>query len=224
MSRLRQLFAAVISFALLTVSAIAAPSESLGTLVYAQGAHVGSATASVGSTVFGGDRLSTDSSGMLQVRSGAARFLLKPASNAIFLQDPGAPAAILTRGTGVFSTGNADAFALHALSAVVKANTNAPTVGQVTLISSNELLVQSVRGALACTVDGETRVINEGEAYRVVLDSSNAAAASQGPAGSGSGRPPHKAGRNIAIYIYIAAVAIPTFFALHEVLESPDRP
>jgi len=223
MSRLRQLFAAVISFALLTMPVIAATSESLGTLVYAQGAHVGSATASVGSTVFGGDRLSTDSSGTLQVRAGAARFLLKPASNAIFLQDPGAPAAILTRGTGVFSTGNAQAFALHALSAVVKANTNAPTVGQVTLVGANELLVQSVRGALACIVDGETRVVNEGEAYRVVLDSSNAAS-SQGPAGSGSGHTPRKAGRSVAIYIYIAAVAIPTFIALHEALESPDRP
>src|SRR5581483_9719475 len=102
MSHLRQFLAAVVSFALLITPAFAAPSESLGTLVYAQGAHLGSAIASVGSTIFGGDRLSTDASGTLQVRTAAARFLLKSGSNAIFLKDPGAPAAILTRGTACF--------------------------------------------------------------------------------------------------------------------------
>lgn len=224
MLRLRQFLAALLAYTFFVTSLTASPVNSLGTLVYAEGARVGTSAASVGSTIFGGDLLSTDQSGSLQVRTAAARFRLQPASNAIFLQDPGAPAAILTKGTGIFSTSNANAFALHALQAVIKANSNAPTIGQVTVVSANELLVQSTRGALACTVDGETRVINEGEAYRLVLESADAGVPEQGPRGSGSGRAPRRAGKNIAVYIYMAIVAIPTILLLHEALESADRP
>jgi hypothetical protein len=224
MLRLRKFFTALVAFCLLSSPVIGAPAAILGTLVYADGARVGTTTASVGSTVFGGDHLSTDAAGSVQVRTAAARFLLKPLSNAILLQDPGIPAAILTHGSGVFSTANANAFALHALDAVIKANSNQPTVGQVTILGSNELLVQSVRGQLACDVNGDTRVIDEGESYRVVLDGGNAAAPDQGPSGSGTGRPPRRAGRNVAVYYIAAGVAVLTIFALHEALESPDRP
>jgi hypothetical protein len=224
MSHLRQFLAAVVSFALLITPVIAAPSETLGTLVYAQGAHLGSATASVGSTVFGGDRLSTDASGTLQVRTAAARFLLKSGSNAIFLKDPGAPAAILTRGTGLFSTANANAFAVHALDAVIKPNSDQPTVGQVTLLASNELLVQSIRGELACIVGGDTKLISEGEAYRVVLEANGATEANPGPGGNGTGHPPNVSGKSHAIYLLAAAVAVPTIILLVEAMESEDRP
>jgi len=196
----------------------------LGTVVYADRANVGSATASVGSTVFGGDRLITGSSGSLQVRARAARFLLSSASTAILLQEETSPAAILTSGSATFSTANANAFALHVFTAVVRPNSNEPTIGQVTVVSRNEMVVKSTRGALACTVDGETRVIAEGETYRVVMapEGGAPAASAQGPKGSG-GRP-LKAGRSKAIYYIAAGTAVVTIFALHEALESPDRP
>src|SRR5581483_11649415 len=120
---------------------------------------------------------------------------------------------------GLFSTANANAFAVHALDAVIKPNSDQPTVGQVTVVASNELLVQSVRGELACIVGGDTKLISEGKAYRVVLEANGTAEASQGPAGSGSGRPPIGAGKSHAIYLLAAAVAVPTIILLVEALE-----
>jgi hypothetical protein len=225
MGRLRPVLAIVISAAFSISPVYAANVSGLGTVVYADRASVGSAAASVGTTVFGGDRIVTQAGGSFQVRAGAARFLLASSSSAILLQEETSPAAILTTGSATFSTAKADAFALHVFTAIVRPNSSDPTVGQVTVLAKNEMIVKSTRGVLACTVDGETRVIPEGESYRVVMMPEGAAA--QGPAGTGgkgSGGAPIKAGKSKAIYYIAGAIGVITVFALHEALESPDRP
>lgn len=222
MGCLRPLLAIAASAALSLTPVYGTPSTGLGTVVYADRANVGAAPASAGSTVFGGDRLITSANGSLQVRTGAARFLLSSASTAILLQEETSPAAILTSGSAMFSTANANAFALHVFSAVIRANSNEPTIGQVKVLGNNELIVASTRGSLACDIGGEIRVIAEGESFRVVIDD-----AGQGPAGNGgrgSGRPPRMAGRSKGIYYIVGAIAFVTIWALHEALESPDRP
>src|SRR5258705_7434723 len=128
-----RIIAALLSCTLLTTPVWAASSSSLGTVVYADRAHFGASVASVGATVFSGDRLSTEQSGSVQVRAGAARLLLSSASSATFSQDDASPAATLTFGSAIFSTANSNAFALHVASAVIRPNTNQPTIGQVTL-------------------------------------------------------------------------------------------
>lgn len=217
---------AVAAAAFLLAPADAAPSSGLGMVVYADHANIGTAWASAGSTVFGGDRLVTATNGSLQVRAGAARFLLGGESSAILMQEETSPAAILTLGSLTFSAATANAFTLHVFAATIRPSGNEPTIGQVTVLGKNEMLVRSTRGALACTVDGETRVIAEGESYRVVIAPESAAAPrSPAPAGNrGSGGPPVRAGRSRAIYYIAAGVAIISIWALHEALESPDRP
>jgi len=148
----------------------AAPASSLGIVVYADRAHIGEAQASVGATLFAGDRLTTDQSGGAQVRAGAARLLLSSASSATFSQDDVTPAATLTFGSATFSTANSNAFALHVASAVIRPSTNNPTVGQVTVLNSKELIVKSTRGSLSVAVEDDVREIPEGAAYRIVLD------------------------------------------------------
>jgi hypothetical protein len=217
----RPLLAFLLSLFLL-MPTYAVPVTALGTIVYADHANVGNASASVGSTIFGGDRLVTAQGGSVQVRTGAARFLLAQSSSAILLQEDASAAAILTSGSATFSTARSNAFALHVFSALVRPNSDDPTIGQVTVLGRNEMLVKSTKGALACTVDGETRVVAEGESYRVVI--ADAMAGAQGPAGGGSGRPPLRAGKSKAIYYIAAGVAAVTIFAISEALESPDRP
>src|SRR5208282_1857420 len=75
----------------------------LGTIIAAERAHVGEASANVGTTVYGGDRLSTEMQGNVQVRAGAARLLLLSSSAAIVNDNEGAPSAKLLRGTATFS-------------------------------------------------------------------------------------------------------------------------
>jgi hypothetical protein len=221
----KSILALLVSFSLLISPVWAAPSSSLGTVVYADRAHVGAAQASVGATVFSGDRLSTEQTGSVQVRAGAARLLLSSASSATFSQDAASPAAILTSGSAIFSTANSNAFALHAGSAVIGPNTNQPTIGQVTVLTPKELIVKCTRGSLRIAVEDDVREIPEGAAYRIVLDPN--AADPQGPRGAGTkgyGGPPIKAAKSKFIWYAIAITAVVTYFAFKEAFESPTRP
>ncbi len=220
-----RIIAVLVSYTVLITPVWAGPSSSLGTVVYADRAHVGAARTSVGATVFSGDRLSTEQSGSVQVRAGAARLLLSGASIATLFQEDANPAATLTFGSATFSTANSNAFALHVASAVIRPNTNQPTIGRVTVLNPKELIVKSTRGSLSIAVEDDVRDIPEGAAYRIVLDPN--AADPQGPRGAGSkgyGGSPMKAAKSRFVWFAVAATAVVTVFGFTEVLESPARP
>jgi hypothetical protein len=220
-----KIIAALLSYTLLVTPVWAASSSSLGTVVYADRAHVGAAHASVGATVFSGDRLSTEQAGSVQVRAGAARLLLSSESSATFSQDDASPSATLAFGSATFSTANSNAFALHVASAVIRPKTNQPTIGQVTVLNPKELIVKSTRGSLSISVEDDVREIPEGAAYRIVLDPN--AADPQGPRGAGTkgyGGSPMKAAKSRFIWFAIAATTVVTVFAFREAFESAARP
>jgi len=213
-----RIIAVLLSYTLLITPVWAAPSSSLGTVVYADRAHVGAAQTSVGATVFSGDRLSTEQSGSIQVRAGAACLLLSGASIATLSQEDANPAATLTLGSATFSTANSNAFALHVASAVIRPNTNQPTIGRVTVLNPKELIVKSTHGSLSIAVDDDVREIPEGAAYRIVLDPN--AADPQGPRGAGTkgyGGSPMKAAKSRFVWFAVAATAVVTVFAFTEV-------
>jgi hypothetical protein len=226
MSRLREAIVALLSLTLLLSPVWGAASSSLGTVVYADRAHMGAGAASVGTTVFGGDRLSTEQSGSVQVRAGAARFLLFSASSATFAQEDGSPAATLTLGSATFSTANSKAFTLYVATAVIRPNTDAPTIGHVTVLNPKELVVNSTKGSLEIAVGDDVRVIPEGAAYRIVLDPTDTPR-SQGPTGAGGkgyGHAPIKAAKSKFIWYAIGITAAASIIAISEALESGDRP
>lgn len=224
-STTRPFLASLLSLTLLISPLWAAPSAAFGTLVFANRARVGNANASVGSTVFSGDRLSTDGVGSLQIRAGVARLLLAGGSAATLSQDEASPAATLTAGTATFSTANSKAFVLHVASAIIRPKTDQPTIGKVTVLNPKELVVKSVRGSLQVAVEDDVREIPEGEAYRVVLDPS---ADPQGPRGAGTkggmGSPPIKAAKSRFIWYAIAITAGVTIYVVHEAWESDYKP
>ena len=203
----------------------------LGTVIAAERAYVGGAGANVGTTVYSGDKVSTDLQGSMQVRAGAARLLLLSSSAAFVDDNEGVPAAKLVLGTATFSTGNAHAFTLFASKAAIRPQTDAPTIGTVSYVSEKELLVTARRGGLTVTVEDEVQVIPEGSSYRVLLDP--AAEAAQGPAGAGaggggksqgSGGGPLKAGRSRFLMLATGLTIAGTAVAIYYAIESPDRP
>jgi hypothetical protein len=233
MRGLRAPLATLMTIGLTVAPAWAGPktASSLGTIVTAERALVGDSSAEVGTTVFSGDRLSTSREGSVQVRAGAARLLLQSGSAATLNDSEGAPSARLLLGTATFSTGNSKAFTLFASRASIRAQSDGPTIGQVTYLNEKELLVVSKRGPLTITVDGETEVIADGTAYRVLLDPAPTMA--QGPEGAGAGKedrrrgmggPPLHAGRNYFLITAIGVSALVTGLAVSEALESPNRP
>jgi hypothetical protein len=233
MRGLRAPVATLMSIGLTVAPAWAGPrtASSLGTIVTAEHARIGDSSAEVGTTVFSCDRLVTEREGSVQIRAGAARLLLQSASFATLNDSEGAPSAKLSSGTATFSTGNAKAFTLFASRAAIRAQSDGPTIGQVTYLNEKELLVVSKRGPLTITVDGETEVIADGAAYRVLLDPPPTMA--QGPEGAGtnkndkrrgmSGAPLH-AGRNYFLITAVGVTAVVTGLAVSEALESPNRP
>jgi len=223
-STTRALIAAFLSLTLLISPLWAAPSTTFGTLDFANRAHVGNTNASVGATVFSGDRLSTDEIGSVQIRAGAARLLLASASAATLSQEEVSPAATLTAGTATFSTANSKAFVLHVASAIIRPNTDQPTIGKVTVLNPKELVVKSVRGSLQIAVEDDVREIPEGEAYRIVLDPN---ADPQGPRGAGTkgmGGPPIKAAKSRFIWYAVAITGGLTIYVAHEAWESAYKP
>jgi hypothetical protein len=227
MARLRAVMSVLLSLCLWTLPVWGAPTSAMGTVVYSSEANVGTAGASVGSSVFGGDRLSTSQAGSIQVRAGAARFLLAKASSATLLQDETTPGAVLTAGSATFSTASSRAFEVHVANAVIRPETSSPTIGQVTVLNPNELVVKSTRGSLTITVDNDSRIIPEGGAYHIVLNPSDSPTAGpQNPAGVGTrnGGSPVKAGRSRFMWYAVALTTVVTVLAVHAALESPDRP
>jgi len=233
MRGLRAPLATLMTIGLTVAPAWAGPktASSLGTILTAEHALVGDSSAEVGTTVFSGDRLSTSREGSVQIRAGAARLLLQSVTMATLNDSEGAPSARLLLGTATFSTGNSKAFTLFASKAAIRAQSDGPTIGQVTYLNEKELLVVSKRGPLTVTVDGETEVIAEGTAYRVLLDPPPTMA--QGPEGAGAGKedkrrgmsgPPLHAGRNYFLVTAVGVTAIVTGLAVSEALESPNRP
>ena len=232
MRGLRAPLAALMTIGLTVAPAWAGPktASSLGTVVTAERARVGDSSAEVGTTVFSGDRLTTDLEGSVQIRAGAARLLLQSGSVATLADSDGAPSAKLLRGTATFSTGNSRAFTLFASRAAIRSQSDGPTIGQVTYLNEKELLVVSKRGPLTITVDGQTEVVTDGSAYRVLLDPP--ATMAQGPEGAGAHKdkrrgmngPPLKAGRNYFMVTAIGVSAVITGLAVSEALESASRP
>src|SRR6266481_6690438 len=127
-----------------------------GTVVYAENAHLGTAAASVGATVFAGDKLDTELvRGGLQIRAGAARLQLAASSGLVWGTEGGSPSATLTRGTAAFSPAGANAFVLHAGTASFRPRGDEPTVANVTLLNPKELVVRCSRGAVLIAVEDD---------------------------------------------------------------------
>jgi hypothetical protein len=228
MARLRDfpriVLSALLSVSLIVVPAWGSPAATLGTVISAERAHVGTAAATVGTTVFNGDQLNTEQLGRIQVRAAAARLLLSGASRVTWGGDQNTPAAALTAGTATFSTANSKAFALHIASAVIRPRDDEPTIGSVSVLGPKELTVRCSRGALTITVEDDTRVIPEGAAYRVVLDPDPKSVAEAATTDPWPQKQPKRPGQSRFLWFVIGVTGVVTYFAVSEALESPDRP
>jgi hypothetical protein len=230
MARLRE--GASVALSLFLSISLIAPTVSgtspagMGMVVSAYRARVGTANASAGTTVFAGDQLATDDAGSLQLRARAARLLLNAKSGLTWGEEDGMPLATLTHGGAVFSTAGARALALKAGTAILRPQSDQPTVGNVTILGPKELVVRCSRGALTIAVDDDIRVIPEGTAYRVVLDAEAVPRAGEpppSPASWGQNRP-IRPGKSKFLWYAIGFTALVTAIAVYEAWESPDRP
>jgi hypothetical protein len=200
----------------------------LGMVVEAYRAHLGGSAVSPGATVYEGDHFSTEEGGSLRLRCNAALLELAEKSAALVRHaGDGAQGleaeAELVQGTLVFSTAHASELEIEARQARIRPAGNGRTVAQVSVMGPKELHVYARRGALLFSYPGESKTINEGESYEVILDPPEDG--SEKKQTTPSARRPPKAFLLVAVGAGAAAAAVTVHENHgHKGMESPDRP
>lgn len=197
----------------------------LGIVTHAERAHLGECAASAGSTIYDGDRLSTEAGGVLRI-TGLAVTLQLNAQSALLLRQPVSPdgniVAELSSGTLVFSMARAGNVEVVADDALIRRVADPSTTAQIRVVNPKELRIYAQRGALELSYHGESKVIPEGAAYRVLLDPSEKELGVTSESEDAREKPPKLRPKFLLLAIGIAAgVAIPM---LTHHIESPDRP
>ncbi len=195
----------------------------VGVVSHADRAHIGEAPASSGTTVYDGDRLSTEADGLLRLNAGATSLHLAPQTSlTVRLAGSGQGTQVeLDIGTLVFSSSKPPAIAVRANDAWIRPASNAPTVAHIRIVNRKELRISAQRGSLQLSHEGESAVIPEGVAYQVLLDpdDDSARASSTAQVSKKSG----KARRAFLLILIGAAAGIGIPILIHS-FESPDHP
>lgn len=203
--------------------------DAVGVVVQANHASLGSQSASEGTTVYDGDRLSTDAEGTLRLLIGQAVLHLAERSSAVVRDSGGSGGkqfdAELLSGGAVLSVTPANAGEIVACSARVRPVAQGRGVVRVQIVAQHELMVYAQRGATEISYRGETERIEEGKAYRVRLNAPEDDGGQGGPVATAPGH----AGKMIVLIAVGVGVAAAVGLTLaltgkHAAVESPDHP
>jgi hypothetical protein len=186
----RACLVAILTAGLLGVPAFAANDTPLGMIIQAEGlAHLGAAKAAIGSTVYTGDSVFTETGGTMRLRVGASQVYLLSESSASLAQSPNMVRVVVGHGTVGFSATANDPVGLDTPLGFVHPVAGNAAFGQVTLTSPLEMVVTAYHGDLIVEENGNLHTIPEGKSYRISKDlesaEPNAAGAQQGQ-GSGT--------------------------------------
>ncbi|HKN62608.1 MAG TPA: hypothetical protein VJW93_15610 [Candidatus Acidoferrales bacterium] len=187
----RCVLVALISSGMLTLPIRAAEDTPFGIVALADQAHVGTALASTGATVYTGDSVDTSVGGALRLRVGTGQLYLLSASAANLSQDGSVLRASVLHGTVGFSSLTAREFELETPEGIIRAANGLPAYGQVTITSPKEAVVSAYRGTLLLERDGQQLSIEAGKSYDVSLVPDADATPPQGQAGVKSGLTEH---------------------------------
>jgi hypothetical protein len=208
----RRVLASILVFLLAGIPVLG-QSASLGAVTQSSLGHLNNGIASVGSTIYNGDRLSTEAGGTLGVRSGSVQFVL-PENSAIFVGQEGPTlTAALQQGSVAFTVESGGVLRLTAADVRVRPQSSALTVGQMTL-ENCAVVVTSRAQALEVTAGKETKIVEAGQSYRVAIE---------GDCGRHRNASPIPTAQSRFLLIPILAGGI-TIWGIHEAFESPDRP
>jgi hypothetical protein len=186
---------------------------SLGVVTQSSGGHLNSTVATVGATIFNGDLLNTEAPGTLGVRAGAVQLVLSDDSAILMGHEGATLAPVLQRGSVSFRVENGGALLLIATDVRVRPQSSELTVGQVTL-ETCAVVITSRTQALEVVAGKETKIVQEGQSYRVSFEGACNKRSNQAPLAPAHSR-----------FLLIPVLAgIATVVAVHKAYESPDRP
>jgi len=238
----------VASIALLNLAAVGSAfsqvqkqTQPLGMVAKAVKAQVGSADLSEGATVFSGDYLSTGDGGSLLVRFGTLSLELEPNSAAHVYRAPYGVVAELDRGTAVYSTpGNQQNLVIVASDVRVTPELTLSDLGSVSIDNPCNVTVHSQRGQANVSTGTESKLVEEGKAYRVTAENevsyreyvspdtndyhSYHAHKPCAPVKMAKGKPPVAAGQSRFLLVTAVVAGAATGIAVWKAYESASRP
>ncbi len=220
----RPVLAAALTFSLASASN-SAHVDALGVIMQAKEARISTSPVSAGSSVYDGDRLSTEANGSLSLRAGAATVFLAADTCATFRNLPDSKngaAADLAAGTLVFSVPQNATIQIAADGAQIRPAAGASTLGQITIAGPKTLYLYARRGSLKFSYREETEIIHEGESYSAILDPEGDEPDAKPGDADHSKRPARH--RRRFLLLLLAAAVIPGFAKNSESQESPFQP
>ena len=198
------------------LSAVALPGQTppAGVVLQSSSARLNTVDASVGTTIYDGDRLETQDKGVLSMRSGQVQLALSENSLLWMNHENSILTPTLQRGTVTFRAETGEGVEIRADDVRVRPHSPVLTIGQVTL-EKCDVLVTAQTQALEVTAGKETKILEEGKSYRVTRANACGAAEFHAPLAGGQSR-----------FLLVAAVAVGVVLVvtLPRAIESPDRP
>ena len=214
----------------------------VGMVTKAQSARVGSSDAPEGTTIYSGDYLSTAAEGILQVRVGNLTLEFKGDSAAhIFRATYGAIIALNQGSVTYNKPGGQPNVVIVASDVRITPVVTTAGAGSVSMVDRCNLLIQSKRGQIYVQVGSQSQLVEQGKAFRVrPLSSvsehspvspdadnyhgSHSHEPCAGPTQAFKGRPPKPPSYSPFTAVVIGGTILITAIAVHEALESPNRP
>ncbi|MGH9685317.1 MAG: hypothetical protein ACRD4S_17110 [Candidatus Acidiferrales bacterium] len=142
----------------------------LGVVTQVRAARLAGAAATVGSNVYGGDSLSTDSGGTLRLKVGFdGQLYLLGGSEAQLVQNGRAVQANASRGTVGFASTAENPIQLNTPLGLVHPVAGEAAYGQVQILGPTEMIVTAYKGDLQIDRPCETQTVHQGNAYQVTL-------------------------------------------------------
>jgi hypothetical protein len=229
MAGTRRLLAIAMSFLLAGASG-GGNADALGIIVLAEHASSGTQAAIEGTTIYDGDRLSTDTGGSLRLQVGNAFVSLGDQSCVTIHRVTSGAAkeleAELVAGAVVLSVAKGESAEIIASSAHVRSLAETRGVVQVRMVGPYELIVFAERGAAEISYHGETETIAEGKSYRVLLKPDE-----DGAPGDEGAKKAGKRGKVLVLIAVGAATALGIGLMMRggnggtgKGMESPDHP
>ena len=214
----------------------------VGMVTKTQSARVGSSEAPEGTTIYSGDYLSTAADGVLQVRVGNLTLELKGGSAAHIYRATYGVVIALNQGSLAYNKpGGQPNVVIVASDVRITPVVNTEGTGSVSMEDRCNLLIQSQRGQIYVQVGSQSQSVEQGRAFRVrpmswvsdripvspdadnyhELHSHQPCA---GPSQALKGARPKSQGYSPFIPVVTGGAILITVIAVHEALESPNRP
>lgn len=212
----RRVVAVLLAFLVSGAASVASPGQNApaGVVLQTQSARLNQTDASVGTTLYDGDRIETQSKGALSVRSNQILLTLPEESLLWMNHDNAVLTPRLDRGTVIFRAETGDGIEIHADDVHVRPHGPILTIGQVT-VEECYILVTAQTQSLDVTAGKETKVLEEGKTYRVARKGACGAYVNQAATPVGQSR----------FFLLPVAIGIGIgIWGIHKGLESPDRP